>query len=130
MPPPETPGQDPALAQRFAQIRQQFVRGLPARLAEIQHSTGATQHLLLHRLAGAAGAYGFAELGELARQGMRATSPDFSPSRLDAGPERANTAPGPSAWQDLDREPLPRPWLAALALAVQAVVAAEPLAAP
>lgn len=62
---------DDEAAARFAAIERQFVEGLPRRLQEIDAAPDAqTRYAALHRLAGAAGAFGHAQLGELARQAM------------------------------------------------------------
>lgn len=55
----------------FAEIERRFVEGLPSRLREINVAPDAqARYAALHRLAGAAGAFGHARLGELARQAM------------------------------------------------------------
>jgi HPt (histidine-containing phosphotransfer) domain-containing protein len=58
----------PAEAQ-FLGLRQRFVSGLTNRQSEIE---GATEHaalqMALHRLSGAAGSYGFEDLGHCARR--------------------------------------------------------------
>jgi len=64
------PRDDEATAQ-FAAIERKFVEGLPRRLQEIDAAPDAqARYAALHRLAGAAGAFGHAQLGELARQAM------------------------------------------------------------
>ena len=66
-------GMDPAFAAQFRAIQQVFVAGLPQRLRDIRQAPDAqARHVALHRLAGAAGGYGFDALGELARQAMLA----------------------------------------------------------
>lgn len=71
--PPE--GMEPAFAAQFLQIRQTFMAGLAQRLHDIQHATHAqARHMALHRLAGAAGGYGFSELSLLAQEAMDAES--------------------------------------------------------
>jgi Hpt domain len=71
--PPE--GMGPAFAAQFLQIRQTFMAGLAQRLHDIQHATHAqARHMALHRLAGAAGGYGFPELSLLAQEAMDAES--------------------------------------------------------
>lgn len=71
--PPE--GMEPAFAAQFLQIRQTFMAGLAQRLHDIQHATHAqARHMALHRLAGAAGGYGFPELSLLAQEAMDAES--------------------------------------------------------
>jgi hypothetical protein len=62
---------DPALAAQFLKIQRVFVSGLAQRLIEIRNAPdGKARYAALHRLAGAAGGFGFAELGELARDAM------------------------------------------------------------
>ena len=66
-----TQPRDDEAAARFAAIERQFVAGLPRRLQEIDAAPDAqARYAALHRLAGAAGAFGHARLGELARQAM------------------------------------------------------------
>ena len=68
-----TASMDDAAAARLAAIQRQFVDGLPRRLQEIDAATDAqARHAALHRLAGAAGAFGYPELGDLARRAMGA----------------------------------------------------------
>ncbi len=56
-----------ALRAQFDLLRRRFVDGLAARWAELQASADPGQQaLLLHRLAGAAGSFGFAALGRCA----------------------------------------------------------------
>jgi HPt (histidine-containing phosphotransfer) domain-containing protein len=77
-----TDGLDPELAARFEQLRQHFVAGLPQRLQEFSTAANAqTLEAALHRLAGAAGAYGYADLGILARETMQASSADNAAGR-------------------------------------------------
>lgn len=53
----------------FAALRLRFVAGLPARWQEIERAPSvAARQEALHRLAGAAGSYGFATLGDAARR--------------------------------------------------------------
>jgi HPt (histidine-containing phosphotransfer) domain-containing protein len=62
---------DPAFAAQFRKIQQTFIAGLPQRLHDIQQAPDAQAcHVALHRLAGAAGGYGFANLSALAREAM------------------------------------------------------------
>jgi hypothetical protein len=57
-----------AVQAAFEQLRQRFLAGLPQRWHDIRTaSDGAAQRAALHRLAGAAGGYGFSGLGEAAR---------------------------------------------------------------
>lgn len=76
----------PDLAAQYAAIRARFVDGLAARGAEIAQARAAGDtaalHAALHRLAGAAGAYGFEALGQCARQAMLACDGQTPP--LDA----------------------------------------------
>ena len=66
-------GLDPAFAEQFLNIQQTFVAGLAQRLHDIQHAPDAQAcHVALHRLAGAAGGYGFEALSRLARETMEA----------------------------------------------------------
>ena len=68
-----TAGLPPAAAAAFAALRVQFLAGLPRRWAEISSAAGDTQRrAALHRLAGAAGGYGFPRLGEAARRAEQA----------------------------------------------------------
>lgn len=68
---------DPAQTEQFAQIRQIFILGLNKRESEIDHApTRADLYAALHRLAGAAGAFGFEELSQLARRIMDASHHD------------------------------------------------------
>ncbi len=74
---------DPTLAARLALLRQQFASGLPARLDRIDAALAACRidasdadafsELVsaLHSLGGAAGIFGFDELGTQARQAER-----------------------------------------------------------
>lgn len=56
-----------AVRAQFEQLRRHFVAGLAARWAELRATDDASrQAQLLHRLAGAAGSYGFAALGRCA----------------------------------------------------------------
>ena len=70
-------GMDPAFAAQFRKIQQTFVAGLPLRLQDIlQAPDEQACHIALHRLAGAAGGYGFSELSGLAREAMEAQQAD------------------------------------------------------
>lgn len=72
--PPE--GMDPVFAAQFLKIQETFVAGLAQRLHTIQEAPDANaRHVALHRLAGAAGGYGFGALSVLAREAMEA-APD------------------------------------------------------
>ena len=55
----------------FDQLRRRFLAGLPARWEEIDAAEGPVRRAALHRLAGAAGSYGFADLGQAAREAER-----------------------------------------------------------
>jgi hypothetical protein len=68
-------GMDPAFAAQFLKIQQSFIAGLAQRMRDIQQVPDAqARHVALHRLAGAAGGYGFGELSVLAREAMNAES--------------------------------------------------------
>jgi hypothetical protein len=68
---------DPALAAQFLKIQRVFVTGLAQRLIEIRNAPDEkARYAALHRLAGAAGGFGFAELGESARKAMNVTGSD------------------------------------------------------
>ena len=70
-----------AFAVEFRAIQRNFIRGLPRRLEELQHAADDKQrHIALHRLAGAAGGYGFPHLGELARGAMQAMESESKPA--------------------------------------------------
>ena len=56
--------EDPA----FIALRQSFIEGLEARLAIIRSPDAAVRDQALHKLAGAAGAYGLEHLSEQARR--------------------------------------------------------------
>jgi HPt (histidine-containing phosphotransfer) domain-containing protein len=61
-------GMPAAARAAFAQLRRQFVAGLPARWQALEQAgAGAPQQAVLHRLAGAAGSYGYDALGLAAR---------------------------------------------------------------
>ena len=65
-------GMPPAVQAAFQRLRGQFLAGLPARWQAIESAApGAAQRDALHRLAGAAGSYGFEALGQAARQAER-----------------------------------------------------------
>ena len=60
---------------QFLKIQQIFIAGLAQRMHDIQQAPDAqSRHVALHRLAGAAGGYGFSELSLLAREAMDAES--------------------------------------------------------
>ncbi len=54
---------------RFAALQRHFIQGLPARWSAIALAPGGSdaQRAQLHRLAGAAGSFGYVALGEAAR---------------------------------------------------------------
>ena len=57
--------------EKYRQLQGQFLRGLTGRERELRQATDLMEaHAVLHRLAGAAGAYGFGELGVEARELM------------------------------------------------------------
>ena len=54
---------------QFLVLQRRFVSGLPSRWLEIRDaSDGRSLQLALHRLAGAAGSYGFEQIGLCARE--------------------------------------------------------------
>lgn len=68
----------------YAALRRRFLAGLAQRRAEIFEAPDAeSRHQALHRLAGAAGSYGFLALSELARRaGAQAEACDHGPTLL------------------------------------------------
>ena len=72
----------------FEALRLRFVAGLPARWREIEQAESVpARQAALHRLAGAAGSFGLAPLGEAARQAERlllADDPAALAAALDA----------------------------------------------
>lgn len=79
LPPEESPaaGQPAAVQAAFQVLRGQFVAGLPRRWTEIESAgPGSARQAALHRLAGAAGSYGFTALGEAARRAEQAPDGD------------------------------------------------------
>lgn len=69
-----SPPEPQALAQRFEAIRLQFVRGLVERGRAIDGAADAAQlQAALHQLCGAAGAFGYEELGQRARLALQAS---------------------------------------------------------
>ncbi len=58
-----------SLPSRFAALQRHFIEGLPARWSAIALAPGGSdaQRAELHRLAGAAGSFGYVALGEAAR---------------------------------------------------------------
>lgn len=70
----EPDGLNPALAEQFQLIRKTFIAGLAKRENEIVEAPSREQfNAALHRLAGAAGAFGFDELSQLARSAMESS---------------------------------------------------------
>lgn len=62
-----------AYAVQFDALRDRFLAGLPARIKEMECAKdSAALESVLHRLAGAAGAFGFEEVSDLARAAMQA----------------------------------------------------------
>jgi HPt (histidine-containing phosphotransfer) domain-containing protein len=60
----------------FQKIQRNFISGLPQRLKEIQQAVdNQSRYVALHRLAGAAGGYGFPHMGDMAMKAMRAMQP-------------------------------------------------------
>jgi HPt (histidine-containing phosphotransfer) domain-containing protein len=54
---------------QFIALQQRFVAGLPKRWQEIRDAADSQSlRLALHRLAGSAGSYGFAHMGQCARE--------------------------------------------------------------
>lgn len=86
-------GQPAAVQAAFLKLRDDFVAGLPQRWADIKGArSDAVRHQALHRLAGAAGSYGFNALGQAARAAAQALTQPASAE---------NTAAFQSAWQSL-----------------------------
>jgi HPt (histidine-containing phosphotransfer) domain-containing protein len=67
---PSTDSKQAAAVQAaFEQLRQQFLQGLTGRWRDINEaSTPGDRKAALHRLIGAAGSYGYAEISERARE--------------------------------------------------------------
>lgn len=64
---------DEATRAQFELLRQRFLAGLARRMAELDAADDdSSRRAVLHRLAGAAGAYGCEALGQLARQAEQA----------------------------------------------------------
>ena len=75
----------PASRAGFEALRRKFITGLPARRQEIEQAPDpAARAAALHRLAGAAGSYGYDELGQAARAAER-----LSLGAVDPALERA-----------------------------------------
>jgi HPt (histidine-containing phosphotransfer) domain-containing protein len=69
----------------FMQLRRQFSAGLAQRWAEIESASGsAAQAAALHRLAGAAGSYGFRQLDAQARLALQLVESGAAPTRVQA----------------------------------------------
>ena len=67
-------GLNPALAEQFQHIQKTFIAGLAKRETEIVEAPSREHfNAALHRLAGAAGAFGFDELSQLARSAMESS---------------------------------------------------------
>jgi HPt (histidine-containing phosphotransfer) domain-containing protein len=67
---------DQGVGEYFQKIQRNFICSLPQRLKEIQHAVDdQSRYVALHRLAGAAGGYGFPHLGDMAMDAMRAMQP-------------------------------------------------------
>jgi HPt (histidine-containing phosphotransfer) domain-containing protein len=62
----------PELARKLHALDQQFRAGLRQRLADVSGPDPVVVHAALHRLVGAAGAYGHTALAKQARQAMQA----------------------------------------------------------
>ena len=69
---------NPGYAARFAALKRRFVAGLPARWSAIALASGGSdvQRAELHRLAGAAGSFGYTALGDAARVAERSSTAD------------------------------------------------------
>jgi HPt (histidine-containing phosphotransfer) domain-containing protein len=66
-------GQSPEARAAFLKLREAFLAGLSQRRAEIETASSDLLRMqALHRLAGAAGSYGFTELGQAARAAEQA----------------------------------------------------------
>jgi HPt (histidine-containing phosphotransfer) domain-containing protein len=64
---PESDPAHPDFDAQFAALQRVFVAGLPARMLEISQAKDLDSlQAALHRLAGVAGSFGFAEMGHLA----------------------------------------------------------------
>jgi HPt (histidine-containing phosphotransfer) domain-containing protein len=75
----------PATRERYEALRKQFLAGLSRRWQEIECAADpAARAAALHRLAGAAGTYGFDELGRAARAAERLADSDAEPAFADA----------------------------------------------
>ena len=99
--PPPVEGLTPELAAQFDELQRKFAAGLPQRLHDITAAPDPqAMQAALHRLAGAAGAYGYADLGTVARQAMEASSgrnaADLAPclARLAAEVQRVSAGAG------------------------------------
>ena len=76
-------GMNPALTSQFLKIQQAFVAGLAQRMRDIEGAKDQqARYAALHRLAGAAGGYGFDELSTIAHSTMVAMD-SRSPCNLD-----------------------------------------------
>jgi HPt (histidine-containing phosphotransfer) domain-containing protein len=76
-------GLPPAALAGFEALRRRFVAGLPDRWQEIEQAPDPiARTAALHRLAGAAGSYGYEELGQAERAAEHlaagATGPEFA----------------------------------------------------
>ena len=83
---PESDPAHPDFDAQFAALQRVFVAGLPARMLEISQAKDLDSlQAALHRLAGVAGSFGFAEMGHLARAAHAATHPNMhNPNALIA----------------------------------------------
>jgi HPt (histidine-containing phosphotransfer) domain-containing protein len=71
----------PASRAGYAALRRKFLAGLPARWQEIEQALDpGARAAALHRLAGAAGSYGYDELGQAARVAERLSSGPAGPA--------------------------------------------------
>lgn len=79
-------GMSPDIAQAFMKLRERFVLGLPARWEAILASQGDTLVQELHRMAGAAGSFGFEAIGLAARRAeeQARVAPQDAPQAMEA----------------------------------------------
>jgi HPt (histidine-containing phosphotransfer) domain-containing protein len=74
-------GLPPAARAAYEALRAKFRDGLPARWRDIEQAQDAgTRAAALHRLAGAAGGYGFEALGQAARAAERLAAGEPGPA--------------------------------------------------
>jgi HPt (histidine-containing phosphotransfer) domain-containing protein len=69
----------------FAKLRAHFLAGLPQRWAEIENAaTPELRRAALHKLCGAAGSYGYTELGAAARRAEAACAAGAPGAKYEA----------------------------------------------